>query len=259
METSNIQDFKTKGFVAVPYPQDLRNAVRQVVPLWKKFCALSMELKSAFPYFDIGGGSGYEYKDGSGNKGDRKENFDFCIQGLPRLMSQAHYVESQTILEYITSATALIDMIKPFTLDFACQVERTFGLAGFSDEITDESIFVRFIHYFPTEKVGEETANPHCDKTGFTLHLFENEIGLQCLGFDGKWIPMPVSESQTVIIPGMQMQLRSLGELKALCHRVEANEVTARDGRFSAVCFVMLTKTPRYNKDAYGRLQERAP
>jgi len=59
---------------------------------------------------------------------------------------------------------------------------------------------------------------------------------------------MPVSESQTVIIPGMQMQLRSSGDLRALWHRVVATPKTAELGRYSAVSFIQFKDTPKYDK-----------
>ncbi len=70
---------------------------------------------------------------------------------------------------------------------------------------------------------------------------------------------MHVASGETAIIPSMQMQLRSKGELRALTHRVIANPETAVNGRYSAVCFVQFKKTPKYDKDTHGRLQEKSP
>lgn len=152
-------------------------------------------------------------------------------------------------------------MIKPSIHDFAEQAEEAFAIEGFKDEVkkSEAAYFIRFIHYFGNRAPGEETAAAHADQSGFTLHLFESAPGLQCLTRDGNWIDMPVSEGETVIIPSMQMQLRSKGVLKALCHRVIATTDTARGGRYSAVCFVQLGETPTYDKLAQGRLQEKAP
>jgi hypothetical protein len=73
------------------------------------------------------------------------------------------------------------------------------------------------------------------------------------------WWDMPVSSGETTIIPAMQMQLRSKGKLTALCHRVVATPGTAIQGRFAAVCFVQLKNTPKYDKNRWGRLQEKKP
>ena len=70
---------------------------------------------------------------------------------------------------------------------------------------------------------------------------------------------MPISEGETVIIPDMQLQLRSKGKLRALCHRVVATKETSITGRFSAVCFIGFKDTPSYNKKEKGRLQEKTP
>jgi len=259
MNTS-INDLKTKGFVVLSYPPKLRYAVNETINLWKKFCSLPTDTKKGLPYSNNADGVGYEFKDGSGNKGDRKENFDVTLAGSDWLKRNADGINNPIVLEFVENATTLVEIMKPMVLDFARQSQDAFGIDGFVDEIEkgDDAFFVRFIHYFGDRKIGEETATAHTDQSGFTLHLFESASGLQCMTYDGEWIDMPVSEGETVIIPSMQMQLRSKGSLKALCHRVIATSETAEEGRYSAVCFVQLKKTPKYDKNRHGRLQEKA-
>ncbi len=256
-----ISDLKTRGFVALPYPGDLRSAVGTTLEAWKRFCALPTSVKQMLPHTNGNVGVGYELKDGVGNKVDRKENFDVAISGGEWLRGNIAAIKNPAALEFVQQATALVGLIKPTVLEFARQCEAEFGLDGFLDEVEsgDDAFFVRFIHYFGDRQPGEETASAHADQSGFTLHLYESAPGLQCLPYDGDWIDMPVSSGDTVIIPSMQMQLRSEGELRALCHRVVATPETARDGRYSAVCFVQLKRTPRYDKDTHGRLQEKPP
>lgn len=260
MNTS-IKKLKTKGFVALAYPTDLRIAVDRTVDSWKKFCALSTKVKKALPYSNNADGVGYELKDGIGNKADRKENFDVAITGQEWLQKNIETIKNPIALDFVQNATALIAVLKPVVLDFARQSEKVFNLEGFAREVDggDDAFFVRFIHYFGNRKTGDETATAHADQSAFTLHLFESAPGLQCMNYGGTWIDMPVSEGETVIIPGMQMQLRSKGELTALCHRVIATQETAQNGRYSAVCFVQLKNTPKYDKEKHGRLQEKVP
>ena len=61
------------------------------------------------------------------------------------------------------------------------------------------------------------------------------------------------------IIPSAQLQVRSEGKLRAVTHRVVANQKTAVGGRYSAVCFIKLKDTPGYDKERWGRLQEMEP
>ena len=260
MNTS-ITDLKTKGFVNMSYPPEMRKAVTRAIASWKRFCALPDSVKRSLPYSNNADGVGYELKEGSGPKGDRKENFDATTGGKQWLEDHAAEVGAPEALDFIKDVTALVSAVKPTIMEFAHLAEKEYGPKGFADEVeaSGDAFFVRFIHYFGDRKTGEETASAHTDQSGFTLHLFESDPGLQCLTFDGRWIDMPVSEGETVIIPSMQMQLRTRGELKALCHRVIATPDTAKTGRYSAVCFVQLSKTPKYNKDAYGRLQEKKP
>ena len=258
---TNIKDLKTKGFVSLEYPQNLRKAVDETVEAWKKFCDLPVEIKKGLPYSNNADGVGYELKDGTGNKGDRKENFDVTLGGKVWLEQNAEKIQNPIALDFIRKSTQLVGIMKPIILDFAKQSESDFNLKDFTNEVSqgEDAFFVRFIHYFGDRKSGEETASAHADQSGFTLHLFESDPGLQCLTYENEWIDMPVSSGETVIIPCMQMQLRSEGNLRALCHRVVATEETAKTGRYSAVCFVQLKKTPKYDKDRCGRLQEKEP
>ncbi len=256
-----ISELKTKGFVVLAYPSNLRAAVDKTVELWKKFCDLPIEVKKGLPYSNNADGVGYELKEGVGNKADRKENFDVTVAGEEWLRKNIDAIRNPVALEFVQNAVALVEVMKPTILEFARQAEIEFGLNGFVKEIeeSEAGFFTRFIHYFGDREIGEETATAHADQSGFTLHLFESDEGLQCLAYEGKWINMPVSDGETVIIPAMQMQLRSKGELRALCHRVIANAQTAINGRYSAVCFVQFKNTPKYDKDRGGRLQEKTP
>lgn len=260
MNTS-IKNLQNQGFLTVTYPSDLRKIVNQTILSWEKFTQLPVSFKQGLPYSNNADGVGYELKSGSGLKGDRKENFDITTAGSSWIKKVAEAINNETALEFLHNSTNLVGVIKPLIVEFAQQAEKAFGLVGFAQEVEEgeDAFFIRFIHYFGDRTPGDEIASAHTDQSGFTLHLFESAPGLQCLTFDGKWIDMPVSEGETVIIPSMQMQLRSSGTLKALCHRVVATADTAVYGRFSAVCFVQLKKTQKYDKDRWGRLQEKEP
>lgn len=257
-----MQQFAKTGIFRLEYPTDLRAAVLKAQQSWDKFWKLPADVKKGLPYSNGGAGVGYELKEGIGLNADRKENFDLTIESRAWLEQHAAQIENPQALQFIRDAAALIPLLKPTLLEFARQVESELGLAGFADEVeaSDVGIFVRFIHYFGDRDEGEETATAHVDQSGFTFHLFESDPGLQCLTYDTRvWTDMPVSEGETVIIPAMQLQQRSNGQLRALAHRVVANTHTRLHGRTSAVCFVQMQRTPRYNKDVAGRLQEKEP
>lgn len=258
---NHIENLATAGFVSMKYPPELRVAVEKAVASWQEFCALPTEVKCSLPYSNNADGVGYELKDGSGNKADRKENFDITTSSKRWLTENASKVQNAVALHFIEDASALVALTKPLIVDFAQQAEQAFALADFAKEVeeSEDAYFIRFIHYFGDRKVGEETASAHADQSGFTPHLYESAAGLQCLTHEKQWIDMPVSADETVIIPSMQMQLRSDGKLKATCHRVVATTQTAKEGRYSAVSFVQLKKTPKYDKERCGRLQEKTP
>lgn len=257
-----INDLQSKGFVSVPYPDDIRLAVVQVAHLWKQFCALPQEVKLSLPYSNSADGVGYEYKDGSGPKGDTKENFDITLAGHDWVQKNfEHLIDNPVATLFVDKAVSLVTTIKPLVLDFAQHVEEAFRLQGFAEEVlkSEAKFFIRFIHYPSGRDVGEETATAHTDQSGFTLHLFESTPGLEGLTLEKQWVPLPVSSGQTVIIPSMQMQLRSKGDLKALCHRVVVTPEALTNERYSAVCFIQLGHTPKYDKKTHGRLQEKVP
>lgn len=259
---ASVLDLETAGFVNVPYPASLRSSVRMAVQTWQDFCCLGKTTKQKFPYReDRAGGVGYELKERAGSTLDLKENFQFTRVSSVWLRETAVDVVGLTPIQLVGCADGLVGLIQSLVVNFAREAEESFALGGLADEVIlgRDQWIVRFLHYFGGRKVGDEIATPHADKSGLSLHLYESDPGLQCLGFDGEWRDMPVSDSETVIIPGMRMQFRSKGDLKALCHRVVATPETARTGRYSIVCFIPLINTPAYNKVAAGRLQEFPP
>ncbi len=260
MKKVSLDGFDATGRAIVAYPLDLRKAVTVAVESWKRFAALPDVVKKGLPYSNNADGVGYELKLGAGPKGDRKENFDVTIASKRWLEKNAAQIGNRVALKFVEDASALVAIVKPTVLEFAKAVEEQYGLSGFASDVEagEGAFFVRFIHYFGDRQVGDETASAHADQSGFTLHLFENAPGLQCLPYEGSWQDMPVSQGETVIIPAMQLQLRSKGKLRALAHRVVATVETAEQGRYSAVLFVQLPG-PKYDKDTNGRLQEKTP
>lgn len=259
---TTIDHLKSKGFVTMEYPETLRRPVEIAVKSWKRFCALPIEVKKGLPYSNGGTGVGYELKDGVGKNADKKENFDVTIAGQDWIEANVEKIESAAALDFVRNSTNLVGVLKPLVLDFAEQVEKAYGLKGFRQEVADSesAYFVRFIHYFGSKEIGEEIANAHTDQSGFTLHLYESTPGLQYLGpKDLAWMNASIEPGKTDIIPSMQLQLRSNGKLKALCHRVVSTAESVHVGRYSAVCFIQLKNTPKYDKDKHGRLQEREP
>ena len=258
---ASIKNLQSIGFVPVQYPTDLRHAVEKASKSWEAFCALPEDTKKNIPYSNNTDGVGYEYKNGVGKNADRKENFDITTEGVSWLQKYSKELQNDIVLEFIQDAVNLVEIMKPLVLEFAKKVEEEFLIENFVTEVAEsvDTFFVRFIHYFKSEEFGMEVCAAHPDQSGFTLHLFESEQGLQCMLYSGEWISMSVSPGETVIIPAMQLQLRSKGKLRALCHRVIATPKTAREGRFAAVCFVQLKHKPKYDKDTQGRLQEKEP
>jgi isopenicillin N synthase-like dioxygenase len=259
---SNITSLLTNGYLLLNYPVALYDAVYKASRSWDAFCELPEEIKRAIGYSNGAAGVGCEIKKGEGAAADFKINFDIALIGESWLRERIVAINNPIVTEFVNDALALVAAVTPTIAHFAEESERAFGLKGFGHEVKDnpDTFFIRFIQYVANPKIGDEICVPHVDQSGFTLHLRESEPGFQILSAAGKWIDIPITCGQTVIIPSMQMQLRSEGMLKATCHRVIAkSHVGEKPYRTSAVLFGQLAHTPKYDKARYGRLQEMAP
>lgn len=258
----SVGDLETRGLVHISYPVDLQSGVQKAVESWKNFCGENEAIKSQFPYnSNASMGVGYELKKVQGTGLDVKEDFHFTMGSKDWIMETAASIGDEKMIRFAKDAEGLVSLMEPLVLNFAQRAEKEFGLVGLEKEVraSKDMWFVRFLHYFGGRKEGDEIAAAHADKSGFTLHLYESDLGLQYLDFKKQWIDMPVSSGETAIIPGMRLQYRSENRLKAVYHRVMATEKTAQQGRFSVVCFIHLKNTPEYNKQKSGRLQEFLP
>lgn len=253
---TSIKELRESGFINVDYPDDLRDAVERAVASWKTFCQLPKAEKCAFTFLEDnhGDGAGYELKEERGSKKDLKENFHVTLYQFARLSK----IANNRTFHFLNDAKTLLDGMEPIILNFAKIIEDEYQINGFINEVKRSKPYwiLRYLHYFGNQQEGLEIAAPHADKGGFTLHLYESDEGLQyyCMK-QLSWKGMPVNEKQTVIIPAVQLQLQSKGDLKALYHRVVATEKTGQTGRFSMVCFISFENTPMYNKKMHGSLQ----
>lgn len=258
----SIQPLKTEGVAMMTYTPELKEKVRSAASLWQSFCELPLEQKQLLPANSNGAGSGYEYKDGNGHHADRKENFDVASSHQTHLKALLEQSLGDTERAFVRSALDLTKEMTPLANRFAEQAEAEFNLPGFTEKVANSSdtIFIRFLHYFGDRAESDIIAEPHTDQSGFTFHLFETDSGCQRLDYSTKqWLDMPVVDGKTAVIPAMQLQYESGGELRALTHRVIATEHTKDFGRYAIVCFVRFANSPIYDKNSHGRLQEREP
>ncbi len=258
IQSTSIDSFVTQSYAKIPYPPELRNRVEKVASLWSKFKDLPLEVKQSIPYSNGSDGIGYEYKDGSGVKGDAKENFDVTITGREWLRKHAAKIQEPIILEFIEAAVSLITDLTPFVVDFAVQVENRANLPGFGELIAHsaKSFFLRYIHYLPGAEVGQEIASAHVDQSGITFHLYESRGGFERLDNAGVWQAEDFSGGETLVIPNVQMQYLSDGAIEAEPHRVvELGDSV--EGRMAGVLFVQIDGVLKYNKKDFGRLQEK--
>ena len=259
--SERLYDLKDDGVKMVTYPDNLREGVASVATLWQDFCALPDEIKRQFSATDQQWSIGYESKDGAGLHGDTKENFDYSSQGSEELMRTLESLDNETAQKFIAAVQLLGRQIIPMIEELGQDIEETYGVKGFhaKAKASASSAFLRFLHYPSGRSKDETIAEPHVDHSGFTFHLFETTDGCERLTREGEWEPLPVAGGQAAAFASMQTQLETRNEIKALTHRVLANETSARVGRYAIVCFVALLGTPSYDRKTHGRLQEMQP
>ncbi|HEY4488867.1 MAG TPA: 2OG-Fe(II) oxygenase family protein [Candidatus Paceibacterota bacterium] len=260
----NIADIENRGMVYVPYPSALRRAVLDAIAAWEAFCNLPEEVKLRFPYEPDKkqSGNGYELKKERGETLDRKEDFHLRLSAHDELLTNARALGDERAEQFVEAALLLPDLIEPLLVSFAQEVEERYKVQGFSTAVADAKpeFLLRFLHYFGDCEPEEMIGSPHVDKGGFTLHLYESDKGVEHLSTDKQsWIPMPLAHEDTVIFPALGLQQYLGSRVKALCHRIVATPECARQGRFSAVCFVDFRGARHYDKARHGRLQKFPP
>jgi isopenicillin N synthase-like dioxygenase len=262
---SSKDQIKETGMCRVKYPDPLRKAVQSTISEWREFYALPLLAKQKVT---LSNSTGYEFQNIDGPHKDLKEDMQITAVQLPRLRSEISLIsENKRGTALMDAADTLLHEASYLIEAFAEEMENAFGLTGLVAEVRASRYLwiVRCIHYFGNSQrqTGEEIGSSHVDKSGFTLHLFESDEGLQFMAqSDGVWTPAPVMEDDTVIFPAMQLQYFSKGKIEALWHRVVATPTTAEHGRHSMVLFVPFANTPKWNKEDPihgGRLQEKAP
>lgn len=244
-----------RGFFEIAYPSQLANTVLSAMHSWQEFCQLKEEEKSLLSNGDRLRDYGYMYRrDGTG-KADAKELFHVSLRDVQSLQSAAEKLP-KSATRFIDACSDLITDSDAIIMQFADRLESEYGLVGFTHQVAASKLHwtFRFLHYFGAEVL----AHPHVDRGGFTLHLCETSEGVEYLGFDNVWYPLPLSEGKTIFFPGMVLQHRSDGVVKALWHRVMSTKQAVHRERFAMVAFVDFAHTHRYN-DAALRTQDIPP
>lgn len=248
------------GVDMLDYPPHIRSNVARAAAAWQDFITLDQHVKEQFAATSLQSSTGYERK-GSGEREshDIKENFDITRASLSNLTTTSY--TNPIVSRFVSAAGELFDDLEKLITTEGERIEKEYAVMGFAKEAaaSASSAFVRFL-YYPPVPTGNVIGEPHVDHSGFTFHLYESTGGCERLTFDTReWRPMPVSTVQAALFASMQTQLFSNSKVKGLCHRIIANDTTARIGRTSIVCFIPLINMPTYDRKTHGRLQEMEP
>lgn len=155
----------------------------------------------------------------------------------------------------------MFEFLEPIVEKYATKIEKEADIDGLVNEVmmNKSSWILRYLHYFGG-KDKPIMANPHIDKSGFTIHLYESDPGLGYYCMHTKiWKSIINSNEYLTIMNGAQIQLRTKNKFIAHCHRVLNDNTTVMKDRHVLVCFIPLERTPRYNKTKYGNMQSHEP
>jgi isopenicillin N synthase-like dioxygenase len=194
---------------------------------------------------------------------ETKKNY-FTIQNQVGISDYAATLpkHQEEIVSHLTEVSVqIITMSLPLITSFLNDAEKRTGQEDLTqDALSAQDHYVlRYLHYFPSSDTQEEIAAAHCDIGGFTLHLAQDIPGLQFLHADGFWKDVVFDGNKTIIFPGIGMQYRTKGQIKATCHRVVSNAESREIGRYSSVLFANWSTGGRWNKEKYGGLSEQTP
>lgn len=253
----DVRALRSQDLVRVPYPAALKVRVLAAKKIWEKFYGLPDKVKRALDYQadTLVSGVGYQ---GPETGCDPKEHVHIRLSEASWLRMQASLTGNAIVIEFIEAALQLCEELKEFMREFLEAAEREFGIAGLVDDVMAlaDSWTLRFLHYLEGKcSPGEPLAAQHLDKGGLTGHLYESAPGFERLTRDREWEPISFGDGETVIIAGARLQHRTKGKIIAVCHRVVANERTARVGRDSIVCFFDMLNAAHYNKAKHGSMQ----
>jgi len=166
-------EIKKKGYSIVEYPKDLRNAVECLYQSWSKFVTLSQNVKDSLSYNED---EGYELQTKKGDTRDQKEDFHATLASISRV---ADATENQTVDIFLQANTRVLNLIESVILSVAQSIETNGNNKGFVQSVfsSKERWIVRCIHYLGSTEIGSEIASGHPDKSGLTLHLYEDAPG----------------------------------------------------------------------------------
>ncbi len=256
---------RENGVERARYTNDINDAVVELAQAWEEFRLLPLEEKQLLATSNLFNGVGYESKINDSISKDRKENFDFSLY---KDVNQSRIHELNVSTEAIELEGAFQNLayaVQPMLENFWWKLRsKTHGqIYDHENHPAGKSasdVFLRCLHYPSGAEPGSIIAEPHTDHSGGTTHFYETTDGCEMLALDTKeWEPLPINEAEGVRFAGMQAQLSSGNEIKALCHRVVANEITAEFGRSAIVGFMPMVGVPQYDRKRRGRTQDQVP
>lgn len=246
----------------VDYPPALTALIGEAAP-WRDFCALPEEVKQKlhFPDAWYGGEVGYRRRRRKEGR-DEKEYFHHTGKRFAEHVANPEVQkltdEFPIVREFLAYCETVHREAAKFIEGIVRESER--DIPGFRENVFPEgeiTATLRLLNYLPGSAEEKVLADPHFDRGGFTLHLFETHPGLEYLDWDYAWKNVPIEHGKTVIFTGYQLSEFTGGKCQKTWHRVVQDKALGGRNRFSMVYFCELINQPLYPADA--RTQNEKP
>jgi len=248
-------------YAVIDYPQELANEVRNVAELWKKFCALPLDVKRrcSFESQDEDWNSGYilrSQKDGYDNK-----EFYHIQPNHAQLVEEAGLVATMrdypVVKDFFDKSERAVALLKEFVAQVSDDIARDNPhlkdlrdqfLEGFEKNYS----VLRFLHYTP-DPDQYVIAEPHFDIGGMTFHVYESAPGLQFMKWDHSWEDAPLVEGKTLMFNAYGLEHMSDGVLQRTWHRVIQTAGSEGNERYSGVFFADFPNNSHWDTTKQGR------
>ncbi len=237
-----------KIFTRIPYPREMAEFIGAAAP-WKEFCALRIDEKNLthFPETPEGKEPGYQRRERKAGR-DEKEFFHFNRNYI-KTFAESGRAKIAGIRAFHDFADELLQISGDYILSIAHSMRDS--IPALYENLEARELTLRFLHYIPSQDAPHILADPHFDRSGFTLHLYENYPGAQYLDWDNTWKELPIDTGKTVAFGAYQMGVLTRNKIQPLWHQVVSRPdlATLHGDRYAIVLFSSLPEVEPFPKD----------
>lgn len=241
----SIEQIKTNGYTVLPFVGGLGEASLQNLAKWQSVFALQPHLREkSGTKRGVGFVTANSYRFAWGERALLRE-LASNLDGYPKRM----------MMELIEASEELWGSLAPIVLGYAQVLEREAYLSRFVEEIEwgKGSWIIEYRFDPPADSPDTILRQAEASEHGLVAHVVETDAGLQHLGLNARWQDTIAENDCLIVVPGLQLQHRTKGEVRGLCERVVSTEKSAFVGRHSITCTIPLRMSPAFDEIRAGK------